>query len=147
MKNFAIGSTIRNYPGLFAEFQKLEPPVIKFDYRTEPEDIPIAEDYIDRKGYDVQKFKALALELNRLLICLFAPYVLIDICFIFGVDDTGDLVVISEISPDCMRIKDKNDVSFDKDIFRNSADYSLLKERWKQISNDISINLKNWVTS
>jgi phosphoribosylaminoimidazole-succinocarboxamide synthase len=46
VKNFAVGSTTRKYPGLYPEGAALNPPVVKFDYRIDPEDQPIADDYV-----------------------------------------------------------------------------------------------------
>src|SRR5579862_2266965 len=52
VKNVAQGSTTRKYPGLFEDGMRLPFPVVKFDYRTSPEDQPIAEDYVRAYGGD-----------------------------------------------------------------------------------------------
>lgn len=38
VKNRAVGSTQRNYPGLFEENHKFHNPIVKFDYRVDPVD-------------------------------------------------------------------------------------------------------------
>lgn len=133
IKNYAVGSTLRKYPGLFEPNEKLAHPIVKFDYRIDPEDQPIADDYVALYGVDVMRVKEVALKLNKLLSDLLSPYLLLDICFIFGTDENGQLFLTSEVSPDGFRVRDIDGDPYDKDIFRLGLPDKLLFERWKTL--------------
>lgn len=133
VKNFAVGSTIRKYPGLFPEMFPFNPPVVKFDYRTAPEDQPIAEDYLRAKGYDPDEFRRRALKINEVLQNWLSPLVILDFCLIFGETSDSQLVATSEISPDSMRLKEKVDeklCDYDKDLFRKGKSDTEIVQRW-----------------
>lgn len=130
VKRFACGSTQRKYPGLFADMTRFDPPVVKFDYRTEPEDQPVAEDYLRAAGHDPGLMKCQALRAHAALSDWLAPLLLVDICFIFGYGPEGELTLISEISPDCMRLRDGDGRSYDKDLFRRGASSEEIRGRW-----------------
>jgi phosphoribosylaminoimidazole-succinocarboxamide synthase len=130
VKNVATGSTVRKYPGLFREGHRFATPVVKLDYRTEPEDQPIAEDYLRECGYDVPRIKALALQTNEALRSWLAPNDLWDFCLLVGVGPDGRYWINSEISPDCMRLRAPDGASLDKDLFRNGADGSEILRTW-----------------
>ena len=58
---------------------------MKFDYRTDPEDQPIAEDYVRELGLDTQRMKDIALLLlNETLQRWLTPLDLWDFCIIIG---------------------------------------------------------------
>jgi phosphoribosylaminoimidazole-succinocarboxamide synthase len=138
VKNAAYGSTLRKYPALFAEGQRFSRPVVKFDFRTEPEDQPIAEDYVRELGYDVGRMKALALDVDRVLGDWLAPLDLVDFCLIIGRDGDG-YTVVSEISPDCMRLRTSSGESLDKDLFRMGASQEAIVGSWKRLVETLAL--------
>lgn len=136
VKNFAVGSTIRKYPGLFPEMFPFAPPVVKFDYRTDPEDQPIAADYLRAKGCNPDEFRRQALEINGVLQDWLFPLVLVDFCLIFGKTYDGQVVATSEISPDGMRLKGKASgelCSYDKDLFRQGKSDKEIVRAWEEL--------------
>lgn len=136
VKNAAYGSTLRNYPGLFAEGARFGRPVVKFDLRLEPEDVPIADDYVRELGLRVEEVKALALAVNDELRAWLAPREVVDFCLVVAAD--GDAyTVVSEISPDCMRIRSGDGAAWDKDLFRAGASPERIVERWQALVDDV----------
>ncbi len=137
VKNYAVGSTQRKYPGLFPKNHKFEEPIVKFDYRIDPEDVPISDDYLKAYGEDPELLKKLALKTNALLCEWLYPNVLVDFCLIFGDNSDGELCITSEISPDCMRLKSPNGESLDKDLFRDGKAHDEIVDTWTQLISDI----------
>ncbi|MDC8002704.1 phosphoribosylaminoimidazolesuccinocarboxamide synthase [Aureisphaera galaxeae] len=133
VKNFAVGSTLRKYPGLFPENAPFNPPIVKFDYRIDPEDQPIAEDYLRAYGEDPDALKRIALQTNEILLGWLSPSVLVDFCLIFGKNAEGDICITSEISPDCMRLKSQTGESLDKDLFRQGKSHEEIIAIWTQL--------------
>jgi phosphoribosylaminoimidazole-succinocarboxamide synthase len=133
VKNYAVGSTIRKYPGLFTEGERFSRPVVKFDYRTDPEDQPIGEDYLRLLGVPVDEFARLAREVNLVLAHWLAPIQLWDLCLIFGTRAAGTPVVTSEISLDCMRLRSADGASFDKDLFRAGRSAGEITGAWREL--------------
>jgi phosphoribosylaminoimidazole-succinocarboxamide synthase len=133
VKNRAVGSTLRKYPGLFLENQKFTRPVVKFDYRCEPEDQPIGEDYLRLLGVPVAEFSRLACSVNEVLSHWLAPLELWDFCLVFGLEADGSPIIISEISPDCMRLRHPDGSSLDKDLFRTGASGEQITETWRRL--------------
>lgn len=133
VKNRAVGSTQIKYPGLFKEKHKFVQPVVKFDYRVEPEDTPIAEDYIREYGLEPSLLKTIALNTNKVLSNWLSPLELYDFCIIIGVNANKEYKIISEISPDGMRLKSKEGKSYDKDIFRNGGSAAEIIEAWNSL--------------
>lgn len=133
VKNIAAGSTLRKYPGLFPAGTVFSAPVVKFDFRTSPEDQPIAEDYVREYGLDVDRMKALALRTNEVLREWLAPRVLWDFCVIVGMDAAGDYYVASEVSPDCMRLRGADGAPLDKDLFRQGAPAEEIGRVWSAL--------------
>ncbi|MCN0177309.1 phosphoribosylaminoimidazolesuccinocarboxamide synthase [Salinispora arenicola] len=133
VKNRATGSTTRKYPGLFEEGRVFAPPVVKFDYRTDPEDQPIGEDYLRRTGVDVEAYRRLALACNTVLHTLVSPLELWDFCLVIAPDEERGLVINSEISPDCMRLRRADGEPYDKDLFRRGASREQIIERWTEL--------------
>jgi len=133
VKNVAQGSTTRKYPGLFPEGHRFQRPVVKFDYRIDPEDQPIAEDYVRELGCDPAAMKALALSANDLLRQWLQPFDLLDVCFVMGVATDGRFTINSEISPDCMRLKSADGSSLDKDLFRHGAREDEILRVWSRL--------------
>ncbi|MFI0463758.1 phosphoribosylaminoimidazolesuccinocarboxamide synthase [Saccharopolyspora sp. 5N102] len=133
VKNVATGSTTRKYPGLFTEGHRFEPPVVKFDFRIDPEDQPIGEDYLRAAGVPVAAFHDLALRTNAALRHWMAPLDLWDFCLVVAVDTDGEPTVISEVSPDCMRVRDQHGNALDKDLFRAGDGADVITERWQEL--------------
>lgn len=133
VKNRAVGSTVRKYPGLFEEGSAFPRPVVKFDYRTEPEDQPIGEDYLRVLGVDVDGHRQLALTCNDHLRRWLSPNDLIDFCLVVGIANDGRLIINSEISPDCMRLRSPDDEPRDKDLFRSGASHQHIINVWSDL--------------
>jgi len=133
VKNRATGSTSRLYPGLFEEGYKFRQPVIKFDYRIDPEDLPIADDYVRAVGFSVAALKKAARRVNSLLCSWLAPRELWDFCVVIGRNRRGDYTIISEISPDCMRLRTKDGLSLDKDLFRFGGGSDNIVAIWTEL--------------
>lgn len=131
VKNRAVGSTLRKYPGLFAENAPLPAPVVKFDYRVDPEDQPIGEDYLRALGLPVERMRRLALTTNSVLADWLSPNQLWDFCLIFGITPSGDPEIVSEISPDCMRLRSPSDAPLDKDLFRLGGSHAEIVANWE----------------
>ena len=106
---------------------------MKFDFRIDPEDQPIADDYVAAAGFDPVALKSIALRTNSLLREWLAPAELRDFCLIIGRDETGQYSVISEISPDCMRLVSPQGQSLDKDLFRFGASHDTIRSAWRAL--------------
>lgn len=132
VKNVATGSTTRNYPGLFEEGHRFAHPVVKFDYRTDPEDQCIAEDYIREIGYDPAVMRTIALRTNEALRGWLAPNDLWDFCLVVGAGP-GGYTITSEVSPDCMRLKAPDGSSLDKDLFRQGRPGDEIMSVWRHL--------------
>ncbi|HYZ77845.1 MAG TPA: phosphoribosylaminoimidazolesuccinocarboxamide synthase [Gaiellaceae bacterium] len=129
VKNAAVGSTLRKYPGLFPPGHRFARPVVKFDFRVDPEDQPIADDYLCEAGLEPARLKSLALHANDALRRWLEPRELLDFCLTVGTRD-GEYVVTSEISPDGMRLRDERGEPLDKDIFRRGGSAEEILARW-----------------
>ncbi len=133
VKNVATGSTIRKYPGLFPEGHRFSSPIIKFDYRTDPEDQCLAEDYLTELGVNVSEVRDIALRTNVTLREWLKPLDLWDFCIVIGSDRGGRPCVISEISPDAMRLRKADGTPVDKDLFRRGASADQIIESWSTL--------------
>jgi phosphoribosylaminoimidazole-succinocarboxamide synthase len=133
VKNRACGSTIRKYPSLFEEGHEFREPVVKFDFRTSPEDLPIADDYLRAYGIDCDMWKRLALKTNSLLKEWLSPRVLIDFCLVIGENARRKPVIVSEVSPDCMRLRSECGESLDKDLFRSGLAAGTIIHVWSNL--------------
>lgn len=133
VKRFAYGSTLRKYPGLFSEGHAFAAPVVKFDYRTDPEDQPIASDYLRECGEDPAALHDLAVRGADALSAWLSPRVLVDICFVFGRDAEGRYRITSEVSPDGMRLRSPLGQPLDKDLFRAGRTHAELLAAWREL--------------
>jgi phosphoribosylaminoimidazole-succinocarboxamide synthase len=136
VKNAAVGSTLLKYPGLFPDGHRFARPVVKFDFRVDPEDQPIADDYLREAGLDPARLKSLALRANDALGRWLEPRDLLDFCLTFGTRDE-EYLVTSEISPDGMRLRDERDEPLDKDLFRRGGSAEEILERWSSLVADL----------
>lgn len=138
VKMRAVGTTLIDCPGLFYPDMPFPSPVVRFDYRTDPRDMPVPSGYLLNFGLDPSEMAGIAekaaLVLSEWL--LGAGYELIDICFVFGFSKDKRVKIISEISPDCMRVK-RNGKSYDKDLFRQGASDECIKNAWEKIIEDL----------
>ncbi len=133
VKNVAIGSTQLKYPGLFKDGHRFDPPVVKFDYRIDPEDQPISDDYVSAAGFNPNDLKNIALKANNLLSQWLRPNDLLDFCLVIGQTQKGQYVILSEISPDCMRLRAPDGQSLDKDLFRRGATHHEICRVWRRL--------------
>jgi len=138
VKNLATGSTTIKYPGLFEEGHRFDPPVVKFDFRVDPEDQPIGEDYLQALGVDTDAYRRVALETNAALRSWLAPLDLWDFCLVIGDGPDGEPVINSEISPDCMRLRDPEGNPLDKDLFRQGAAPERIVAVWTDLVHRIT---------
>jgi phosphoribosylaminoimidazole-succinocarboxamide synthase len=123
VRNVAAGSIVRNYP--FKEGERLDPPVIIIDYKSDAHHDPMLnDDLIYALGLatpeELDQIKAMALVINKVL----GEYLdargitLVDFKIEFGRDGT-EIVLGDEISMDSMRLWDKETgASLDKDVYR-----------------------------
>jgi len=139
VKRRATGTTLTDCPGLFYPNMPFLYPVIRFDYRTEPRDIPIPKDYLENFGIHPKIIEDIAynafITLERWLTS--SGYELFDICFVFGFSKDGNIKIISEISPDGMRVR-KMGESYDKDLFRKGATSDEIIRKWTKLIDDLN---------
>lgn len=137
VKNYATGSTTTLYPSLFPELHKFNQPVVKFDFRKDPQDIPIPEDYLRELALPSRLFRKTALEVNNVISSRLPQFSVVDFCLIFGQTSNGEWVITSEISPDSMRIRDIDNNSYDKDLFRRGDSDTIIFNRWQTLINTL----------
>ena len=144
---YAAGSIVRLYPSLVKEGQKFKTPLYKFDFK---QDIKIAgiddptlnESYI--VGLEILDLKQLE-EAKQILANVGktireelenAGMTLIDMKIELGFDKTGKIVVIDEISQDCIRANDiKTGESLTKDSFRKLKTSQEVLNAYKEFNN------------
>ncbi len=127
-RNIATGSLLRKYP--FHKNQKLDPPVIQFDYKNDIYHDPMLNDSIITAleiatQEQLDKIRELVHVINKVLsrFLLDKGLILVDFKIEFGFDDNGALVVGDEISPDTTRLWDAETLdNFDKDLFRKGEE-------------------------
>ncbi|GIE99779.1 phosphoribosylaminoimidazolesuccinocarboxamide synthase [Paractinoplanes rishiriensis] len=137
VKNRAVGSTTVKYPGLFPAGEPLPRPVVKFDYRVDPEDQPIGEDYLRALDVPVDAFRETALAVNTALRSWLHPLDLWDFCLILATDTDGTPIVISEVSPDCMRLRHPDGAKLDKDLFRDGGRPEEIVAAWRRLLDEL----------
>ncbi len=127
---YAAGSIVRQFPSLVSEGQKFDVPLYKYDYKQDIsvsgiDDPMLNESYITGLGLlslgDFERCKEIlaktAMVINDELAS--KDIKLIDFKMELGKDSDGNIVVIDEISQDCIRANDKyTDKSLTKDTFR-----------------------------
>lgn len=139
VKMRAVGTTLVDCPGLFYPNMPFPQPVVRFDFRCEPRDIAVPAGYLDNFGLDSILLGGMIKKAALVLDEWFkeANYELVDICFVLGYSRSGQLKIISEISPDCMRVR-KDNKSYDKDLFRFGESSSMILDSWAQLIEDLS---------
>ncbi|KCZ71647.1 phosphoribosylaminoimidazole-succinocarboxamide synthase [Candidatus Methanoperedens nitroreducens] len=123
VRNIAAGSLIRKYP--FKPGQKLDPPILLLDYKSDEYSDPMINDDIAlalglATREELLKIRELALRINSILVEYLndRDLLLPDFKLEFG-RRNGDIVLADEISCDTCRFWDKmTGESLDKDVFR-----------------------------
>lgn len=127
---YAAGSIVRLYPSLVKEDQKFKTPLYKFDLKQDiklsgVDDPTLNENYI--VGLEIlteeqlKKAKHILAKTGEIMRRTLekAGMKLIDMKMELGFDEDGEIVVIDEISQDCIRANDiKTEKSLTKDCFR-----------------------------
>lgn len=132
---YAAGSIVRLYPSLVKEGQKFKTPLYKFDLKQDikvagVDDPTLNENYI--VGLEIltqkelEKAKKVLVQVGEIMRKTLEKggMKLIDMKMELGFDDDGQIVVIDEISQDCIRA---NDIQTGK---------SLTKDSFRQLKND-----------
>jgi len=123
VRNIAAGSLVKKYP--FKTGQKIDPPILVFDYKSDERADPMINDDIAlalglATRAELLEIRKLALSINSILVeYLDAKNILLpDFKLEFG-RRKGKIVLADEISCDTCRFWDKaTGESLDKDVFR-----------------------------
>ena len=123
VRNIAAGSLVKKYP--FTTGQKLDPPILLFDYKSDEHGDPMINDDIAlalglATTSELSRIRKLALSINAILIEYLDERNLLlpDFKLEFG-RRKGKIVLADEISCDTCRFWDKTTgESLDKDVFR-----------------------------
>ncbi len=123
VRNIAAGSLTKKYP--FKTGQKIDPPVLIFDYKSDEHGDPMINDDIAlalglATKQELSKIRKIALKVNSILVDYLGEKNLLlpDFKLEFG-RRKGEIVLADEISCDTCRFWDKTTgESLDKDVFR-----------------------------
>ncbi len=123
VRNIAAGSLVKKYP--FKTGQKLDPPILLFDYKSDEHGDPMINDDIAlalglATKDELYRIRKLALRVNSILVGYLDERNLLlpDFKLEFG-RRNGEIVLADEISCDTCRFWDKaTGESLDKDVFR-----------------------------
>jgi len=123
VRNIAAGSLVKKYP--FKTGQRIDPPILVFDYKSDEHGDPMINDDIAlalglATRSELLEIRKLALSINSILVeFLDAKNILLpDFKLEFG-RRKGKIVLADEISCDTCRFWDKSTgESLDKDVFR-----------------------------
>ena len=128
---YAAGSIVRMFPSLVTEGQQFKTPLYKYDFKQDisvngVDDPMLNESYIVGLGLltndEFQKAQYMLKIIGRTIrdFLLSNNIRLIDMKMEFGFDNDGEIILIDEISQDCIRANDmKTNESLTKDAFRN----------------------------
>lgn len=148
---YAAGSIVRLYPSLVKEGQRLNTPLYKFDLKQDikvvgVDDPTLNESYIvgleilSKEQFD--KAKEILAKVGELMRKALekASMKLIDMKMELGFDETGEIVVIDEISQDCIRANDiTTEKSLTKDLFRQMKDDEEVLNAYKEFNKRLEI--------
>jgi phosphoribosylaminoimidazole-succinocarboxamide synthase len=140
------GSIVRLFPGLVQAGQRFAPPLLKYDYKQDikvagVDDPTLNESYIVGLGLlsaeHLQQAKrmlgAIGEHVQRYLQA--AAIRLIDLKMEFGFDEQGALLLIDEISQDCIRaVDEKTGRSLTKDAFRQMKSAVEVVEAYREFA-------------
>lgn len=149
---YAAGSIVRLYPSLVKEGMKFSEPLFKYDLK---QDVSVAgvDDPTLNESYIVGLELLTQNQFNRAksLLCVIGELMrslltnsdmkLIDMKMEFGFDSNGDIILIDEISQDCIRANDiKTDESLTKDTYRKWDTDEKVLEAYKNFNKRIMTN-------
>lgn len=149
---YAAGSIVRLYPSLVKEGQKFKTPLYKFDLK---QDIKIAgvDDPTLNESYivgleilskdDFEKAKQILAKVGEIIRETLekCDIKLIDMKMELGFDKDRNIVVIDEISQDCIRANDiKTEKSLTKDSFRQMKTDEEVLNTYKEFNRRLGIN-------
>tara|TARA_B100001059_G_C17722263_1_gene521388 strand:+ start:204 stop:896 length:693 start_codon:yes stop_codon:yes gene_type:complete len=121
VRNRAAGSIVRTTT--IQEGQPILPAIVEFFLKDDSKHDPLlTRDRVRLMGIDPMPLVEQASLINEYLVNIFnlIGFDLIDFKIEFGIDAHGELYLADEISPDSMRLWDKNNQNkYDKDLFRN----------------------------
>lgn len=154
---YAAGSLVRQYPTLVTLGQKLKKPLYKFDLK---QDIKVAQiddptlnenyivglDILTEEQFEDAKNKLIKIGeiINRDLAS--KGIKLIDMKMEFGFDENGEIILIDEISQDCIRANDiETDKSLTKDVFRELKSHEEVLNYYKEFSNRLKVEFEKEV--
>lgn len=148
---YASGSIVRLYPSLAKEGQKFKTPLYKFDLKQDikvagVDDPTLNENYIvgleilsKEQFEEAKKVLAKTGEIMRKTLEK-AGMKLIDMKMEMGFDESGEIVVIDEISQDCIRANDiKTEKSLTKDSFRQMKSDKEVLDAYMQFNKRLGI--------
>ena len=120
VRNIADGSIVRQTT--IPKDTMFNPPLIEFYLKDDSKNDPLlTEDRLSMMGYkDLRLLKQYARETNAIVSDLFKKIgiTLVDFKIEFGTTADGKVVVADEISPDGCRLRNVDNESMDKDLFR-----------------------------
>jgi len=140
VRNIADGSIVRETR--IPKNTVFSPPLIEFYLKDDSKNDPlITEDRLSLMGYrDLKFIKRYAAEVNAVVSTLFNKIgiTLVDFKLEFGSTVDGEIVIADEISPDGCRLRNLDNQSMDKDLFRKNegdiiAAYSQILNSLKEI--------------
>ncbi len=149
---YAAGSIVRLYPSLVKEGQKFKTPLYKFDLK---QDIKIAgvDDPTLNESYivgleilsknDFEEAKQILAKVGEIIRKTLekCDIKLIDMKMELGFDKDRNIVVIDEISQDCIRANDiKTEKSLTKDSFRQMKTDEEVLNTYKEFNRRLGIN-------
>lgn len=148
---YAAGSIVRLYPNLVKEGQKFKRPLYKFDLKQDikvagVDDPTLNENYI--VGLEVltqeqfQKAKEILAKVGEIIRETLekAGMKLIDMKMELGFDEDNNIIVIDEISQDCIRANDiKTGESLTKDAFRQLKSDKKVLNCYKEFNRRLGI--------
>ncbi len=137
VRNILAGSTAKKL-GL-AEGLVLKKPLVEFYFKNDElqdpfmsDDQVLMMDILNEK--EILEVKALALKVNQVLQVLFLKtgIKLVDFKIEFGKNESGEILLADEITPDCCRLWDeKSNEKMDKDRFRR--DLGNIQESYEEV--------------
>lgn len=146
VRNVAAGSFCKRFN--IKEGERLTSPIIEFFYKNDDlADPMVNENHVLYFGWlssrEMEEVKSTTLKINKILIDLFlkAEIVLVDFKLEFGrlINDSTEIVLADEISPDNCRLWDKNtNQKLDKDVFR--LNLGSLKEAYSEVAKRLSVD-------
>ncbi len=121
VRNIAAGSIVKTTT--LAEGTLINPPIVEFFLKDDSKNDPLlTPDRVRLMGVDTKPLIESALQINSELQQVFTlmGIDLVDFKLEYGYDTHGDLFLADELSPDNMRLWNKDTRErFDKDLFRN----------------------------